>query len=315
MAEHQRLGECLVKAHIITAEQLERALRFQKRRGGFLGQILLEMGIVSDKELCQAISEVLDVNCVSIDSILISEDLLTLIPESLAATCKILPLFAHGNTLYMAMENPDDTGAIQLVEFSTGMKVKPLVVPQCQLRGMLKKYYDIDASLVSEDTPEKTRKTSASESSCNDSGNKRLGELLVEASLISQYQLEKALRLQKSRPVLLGRILVEQGWISEEDICRVMSETLHLEYVHEDELYVSSDVVELVPESLAASCNIFPISVKHNVLYLAMENPLDIGVIQLVEFSIGMKVEPMIASSSQLQRLIESHYDIPSSEN
>jgi hypothetical protein len=305
---------------VISEEQLEQALQRQKKRGGFLGRILLEMGLITDQQLCQAISEALHVNCVSIDSVLISTEVIKLVPESLAATCKILPLFIHDNTLYLAMENPRDTGAIQLVEFSTGMKVKPLVVPPCQLRDMLRKYYDIDESIISGPDHVRDRETVRNEAqkevskNCDDIREiqvfqrKRLGEILVETSLISQEQLEAALRLQKSKAGFLGQILVDMGWVTEQEICRVMSESLHVDCLRDDGLQITPEIVELIPESLAASCNVFPLFVKHNVLYLAMENPLDTGVIQLVEFSTGMKVEPLIAPPSQVQEMIQKHY-------
>ncbi len=320
MSEPKRLGDCLVKANVISQEQLEKALHIQEKRGGFLGQILLDMGWISDKELCKAISEALRVNCVNIDSVLISEEVVKLIPESLAATCRILPLFVHGNTLYLAMENPRDTGAIQLVEFSTGMKVRPLVVPQCQLREMLQKYYSIDESLigeskheekeefVSDEKPAKVSKNCEELGKIRASQGKRLGEILVETALISREQLDVALRLQKTRTGFLGQILVDMGWVTEQEICRVMSQSLHIGYVDDDGLQITPEVVELVPESLAASCNVLPLFVRHNTLYLAMENPLNIGVIQLIEFSTGMKVEPLIASPSQLRRMIQKHY-------
>jgi type IV pilus assembly protein PilB len=95
-----------------------------------------------------------------------------------------------------------------------------------------------------------------------------------------------------------------------------MAESLHMDYIRDDGIEISPEVMELVPESLAASCNIFPLNIKHNVLYLAMENPLDIGVIQLVEFSTGMKVEPLLAAPSQLAKMIRQHYNIqPSVSN
>lgn len=320
MSKHKRLGECLVEANLISREQLTEALHLQKKKGGFLGHILLEKGWISDKELCQAISEALHVNCVSIDSVLISEEIIKLVPPSLAATSRILPLFIHGNTLYLAMENPRDIGVIQLVEFSTGMTVKPLVVPQCQLRDMLRTYYNIDESLIGEFEPEGLKEAVHAQKQAGSlksydgintlqlSRRKRLGEILVETELISEEQLDAALRLQETKSGFLGQILVNLGWVTEQEICRVMAESLHVECLNDGGFQIPQEIIELIPESLAASCNIFPLSVKHNVLYLAMENPLDIGVIQLVEFSTGMKVEPLIASPSQIQIMIQTFY-------
>ena len=60
---------------------------------------------------------------------------------------------------------------------------------------------------------------------------KRLGELLVEACIITQEQLEDALHIQKSHPRLIGQILVEMGWVSEKEVCRAVSELLNVDFV------------------------------------------------------------------------------------
>jgi hypothetical protein len=322
MAAHKRLGECLVEANIITQAQLEQALQVQQQRNGcFIGQILLEMGLITDKQLCLAISQALHVNCINIESVLITDDVIALIPASLAATCKILPLFVHGNTLYLAMANPRDTGAIQLVEFSTGMTVRPFVVPACQLQEMLHRYYQIDQTLLAEPvgplpaTPSKkpapdddTTPNCQSLSSIRAAQHKRLGEILVERELVTMAQINTALHLQQIKSGFLGQILVDMGWISEQKLCDVISESLNVEVLGEWLPEIPSEVVELISESLAVSCNIFPLFVEDHVLYMAMENPMDNGAIQMVEFSTGLQVEPLIASHSQLQHLIRTYY-------
>ena len=320
MPEHKRLGDCLVKANIIKPAQLAEALTVQKQEGGFLGEILLARGWISDKQLCQAISEALHVNCVSIDNVLIGEDILALVPESLAVTCKILPLFVHAQTLYLAMENPRDASAIQMVEFNTGMTVKPLMVPPCQLREMLKKYYHFEeapplapapaavAEKARPNKPVKSPQPLVDVKKVQLFQRKRLGDLLVDAGLINQVQLAAALQAQKTKFGFLGKILIDLGWATEQQVCQVMAQLLHVNYLREEHFRVTPEIVALVPESLAASCNIFPLAVKRKVLYLAMENPLDSGTIQLLEFSTGLRVEPVIAPPSQLQTIIRKYY-------
>ncbi len=139
---------------------------------------------------------------------------------------------------------------------------------------------------------------------------KRLGELLVEACFISQEQLDEALKLQKHKTLLIGQILVEMGWVSEAEVCRAVSELLHVEYVDVESALVSQEVVQLAPEPLAAGRNILPLFVQDKILYVAMENPLDVDVIQRIEFSTGMQVKPLIAPPSQLRETVRKHYDV-----
>jgi type IV pilus assembly protein PilB len=139
---------------------------------------------------------------------------------------------------------------------------------------------------------------------------KRLGEILVEACIISQEQLDEALRLQESQNRLIGQILVDMGWVSEYEVCRAVAEILNIKYVDVEGALISQEVVQLAPEGLAAKRNILPLFIQDKTLYLAMENPLDVDVIQRIEFRTGMQVRPMIAPPSQLRETVRKHYDV-----
>lgn len=305
-----------MQAGVITKEQLENALRVQQERHGFLGQILLEMGWITDKQLCEAISQALHVNCVNIDCILISEDIVQLISGSLAVSCGILPLFVHHKTLYLAMENPRDTGAIQLVEYETGMHVKPLMVPPCQLWSMINKYYRADGvGVPAPDIPpakdpefiekEMFRKIDQEQ-------RKRLGDFLVETGLLTRAQLATVLELQKDKLGFLGQLLVDNGWLTEAQLCQALADMLQIENVDIEEAQIDPAVIKLVPDSLAASCNVLPLFIEQNTLYLAMENPLDTGVTQLIQYELGIRVMPLVAPASQIRNIIAKYYHFPS---
>ena len=139
---------------------------------------------------------------------------------------------------------------------------------------------------------------------------KRLGEVLVDACIISEDQLSEALQLQQEKPRLIGQILVEMGWVSEEEVCRAVAELIHVAYVDIDHAMISQDVVQLAPEHLAARRNILPLFVQDKILYVAMENPLDVEAIQRLEFSTSMRVKPLIAPPSQLRDMVRKHYNV-----
>ena len=138
---------------------------------------------------------------------------------------------------------------------------------------------------------------------------KRLGECLLEASVITEEQLHEALVLQKKNQKRLGQVLIELTWATEEEICQAVSKILYIDYVDIDEALVSQEIVQIVPEDLAIEQNILPLFVQNKTLFLAMENPLDIDIIQRVEFMAGMQVKPVIALPSQLQKAIHRHYN------
>jgi len=139
---------------------------------------------------------------------------------------------------------------------------------------------------------------------------KRLGECLIEASVITERQLAEALMAQEETNKRLGQILVELRWATEEEICQAVAKVMQVNYVNIDDALISHEVVQLVPETLAMEQNVLPLFIQNNTLYLAMENPLDINTIQHVEFKTGMQVKPLMALSSQLQKTIQRHYNV-----
>lgn len=140
---------------------------------------------------------------------------------------------------------------------------------------------------------------------------KRLGEILIEACVITQEQLEEALQVQQQEGRrLIGQILVDMGWVTEHEVCRAVSELLSVKYVDVENALISQEVVQLAPETLAAKRNILPLFIQDKILYLAMENPLDVDAIQRIEFQTGMQVKPLIAPPSQLRETIRKHYDV-----
>ena len=308
----KRLGECLVEAGVITEAQLKEALSFQKATKGFLGQILVKQGWISDKQLCTAISEAIHVNCVSIESILISPEVVELISSSLAVTCQILPLFIHKNTIYLAMENPRDIGTIQIVEYETGLQVKPLMAPPCQLHDMIEKYYRPEDTIEKKPTSGETSSSDGIEEKITREigfgQRKRLGNILVESGLLNQEQLEEALYIQKKHKGFLGQVVVDLGWVTEDQLCQTLSHMLDIKSVNLYKIQIDPAARKHVSDSLAASCNVFPLFVKHRTLFLAMENPLDSGILLYLRHSTGMNVKALVAPPSQIRATIKQYY-------
>lgn len=141
---------------------------------------------------------------------------------------------------------------------------------------------------------------------------KRLGEILVEADILTPEQLEEALRIQAQERQFLGEILVRNGWSSEEQICRAVSEALHIEYVHIDGAQISRNILQLVPQRIVTERMALPLFTQDNTLYLAMENPLDITTIRQIEEESGLQIRPLVALPSQLRETIQRHYDLDS---
>lgn len=137
---------------------------------------------------------------------------------------------------------------------------------------------------------------------------KSLGDILVESGKITKKQLEYAIDLQKKRGNKLGKILVEEGIVSEDDIIEILEYQLDIPHVKFDKYFIDSKVVGILPETIARKYNIIPIKKTGMLLTVAMSDPLNIFAIDEIKLVSGMDVQPAIASESDIKTAIEYYY-------
>jgi hypothetical protein len=138
---------------------------------------------------------------------------------------------------------------------------------------------------------------------------KRLGDLLKEAGLIDDFQLESGLSHQRNWGGKLGAILVELEFVREEDIARIVSEKLNIPYVNLFEPELSADIVRMLKPDVAKKFGVVPVRKDANALVLAMSDPLDIETMDNVRFITGLPIKPALAMSSEIRDAIRKYYD------
>ena len=138
---------------------------------------------------------------------------------------------------------------------------------------------------------------------------KKLGQILVEAGLISEDQLVQALEEQKKQKgKQLGRIIIEKEWAKNEDICQALSKQLNIPYVKLKELEFSKEVIETIPRKQAARKLLFPYKKMGRRLRLAMANPLDYTTINEIKFKTGLDVSVAVATEEDIRAAIDDNY-------
>ncbi|MBM2837191.1 MAG: tapB, partial [candidate division NC10 bacterium] len=140
--ESRQLGQMLLKANLITPEQLDRALAQQKTSGGRIGSNLARLGYISEEEVASFLSRQFGVPPADLSNVKIDPAVLKLVPAELADKHLLIPLSRAGSVLTIAMANPSDIFAIDDVRFMTGYNVKPMVAPESSIRNALNRYYD-----------------------------------------------------------------------------------------------------------------------------------------------------------------------------
>ncbi|MEN6357930.1 MAG: ATPase, T2SS/T4P/T4SS family [Armatimonadota bacterium] len=136
----------------------------------------------------------------------------------------------------------------------------------------------------------------------------RLGDMLVAAGVLTADQLEWALNRQKQSYKRLGQILLEAGLASEDDIAEARALQLEMPHVQLGEYPIANEVTQLVPEAIARTYALVPVSMSKDKLAVAMSNPMDVEAIDAVARSSRMRVEPLLASEARIMATLDQVY-------
>ena len=138
----------------------------------------------------------------------------------------------------------------------------------------------------------------------------QLGRLLVNAGLISEDQLSKALEEQKRTAEKIGSILIKLDYIDEDTLLKFLSKQFRVPSISIEPQDVDPDVIKLIPPDMANRYEVFPIRRKGRTLILGMVNPGDITAIDAVKFATGFEVEPVVIAHSKMKTLLEKFYKV-----
>ncbi len=137
----KRLGELLIKANLVTPDQVQRALADQKAKGGSLGTNLINLKYIDEETLLAFLSKHYRVESVKLSKITIDEKVTKLIPSSTAKKHLIMPIKRIGPKLIVAMSDPSNIIVVDEIKFITGYNVQPVVAIDRDLVDAIKQYY------------------------------------------------------------------------------------------------------------------------------------------------------------------------------
>ncbi|MHB1421172.1 MAG: type II secretion system ATPase GspE [Bacillota bacterium] len=153
----KRLGDLLVEQNLITKDQLEEALRVQKKSGDRLGRVMIGLGYVTEQDILNLLEKQLGITQVKLNNQLFDPDLLKMIPENLIRRHKVLPVKLEGKTLTVAMVDPLNALAIDNLRLATGWEIKPVMAPEHEIDRTIRRHYGlqnlVDKALEEVDPP------------------------------------------------------------------------------------------------------------------------------------------------------------------
>jgi len=140
-----KLGQILLKEKIINEEQLEKALAVQKKEGTKLGDTLINLGLVSEKDIVVVVAKQLSIPYASYSKGLLKpaegQELSKLVPEEYARRHILLPISKHLNSLTIAFVDPLDLIAIDNLKHMSGCEINPIIATKSDIERAINEFY------------------------------------------------------------------------------------------------------------------------------------------------------------------------------
>ncbi|MBO5153459.1 MAG: Flp pilus assembly complex ATPase component TadA [Eubacterium sp.] len=146
----KRIGDMLIEEHLITQEQLERALEIARESGKKIGETLVENGYTTDEAIMRALSNQLGIEIVSLAGVRISDEMIRLANASVLRKNRMVPLeYFQGNMniIKVAMADPMDMAAIDDFTIITNLQVEPVLALPSEIMVTLDRYFGNDETM------------------------------------------------------------------------------------------------------------------------------------------------------------------------
>jgi type IV pilus assembly protein PilB len=288
----KRLGAVLLERGYVSDESLQQAIGRHAEVGGRLGDVLVNIGVISEGRIARAIEESIGIPLVMLPRVDVMPEALAKVNADTAYEVGALPFALDGTRLRVAFEDPLDALAIEEVEDVSGCVVEPYQALHKELQWALATYYP---ELGLEPPHDFQVDTTG-----------RLGALTVEKGLMTLEQLADATAEQQKTGGLLGRIFVKRGYITEDQLARLLAEQMGLEFIESldgepfDER-LASHLLRLD----AVQFNAVPYRMHRGTLVVAMSDPRRMADIESI---VNVPVSFVASSDGAVQARIDRMY-------
>ncbi|MFH1692577.1 MAG: ATPase, T2SS/T4P/T4SS family [Candidatus Omnitrophota bacterium] len=137
----------------------------------------------------------------------------------------------------------------------------------------------------------------------------KLGEILIKKGIVNQAQVDVAVREHEKTGEFLGKVMIRMGFISENQLLMTLAEQLSLQYLSSlKDKVIPSEVVKAVPARFVWHYKFMPLALKDGRLTIAISNPLDVWPTEDIKFHLGLSVDVVLASESEIMNAIKAYY-------
>ncbi len=140
-----------------------------------------------------------------------------------------------------------------------------------------------------------------------------LAELLLEENKVVPWQLQDARSYQERKGGTLAKALVRLGFVKDEEITDLLGRQYGLPSIDLDPFTIDPAIIKILPEEMARTYKVLPLSRSGATLTLAMAEPTNVLALDDVRLTTGCRVEPVVTSESALEDAIDLCYGPPRS--
>lgn len=137
-----------------------------------------------------------------------------------------------------------------------------------------------------------------------------LGEILISKGLVTREQIAQANASRQSASDRLDRILLQLGFVAEEDLLKVLSEQFAIPVVDLSTQTIDGNLLKTMPAKLIHRRKIFPYAKRGQTLVMATSDPYDVHAIDELRAITGMSVEPVLASEREINGMIKRYFGV-----
>lgn len=137
---------------------------------------------------------------------------------------------------------------------------------------------------------------------------KPLGEILKEKGVITEARLQEVLREGKRTNTRVGKVLVNLGYATEEDIANALAVQYQLPAVMLSKIILDSSIVKIIPETLARRYMIIPVALEANTLSVAMLDPLNVFAVDELKRLTKYEIQPLVTTDTEISKAINQYY-------
>ncbi len=137
-----RLGEMLQSKKLITKEQLDTAVEYQKSLGGKLGSIIVKLGYMDDSALTREIARHYNMDVTDLANMILPVNLLKSVPRAIIEKHNVIPVHVTNDVITVAMSDPTDYEALDELQFVTGKKVETTLATRDSIKRAITEFIE-----------------------------------------------------------------------------------------------------------------------------------------------------------------------------